>query len=129
MPWERVHADFAELSERQYLLMIDAFSKWPEVHELGTHATTEQTINAMRRSFSYHGLPRRLVTDNGPQFRSHEFQMSMKANGIRHQLTPPYHPSSNGQAERLVQELKKSLKGWPTERSITHQVSSFLLRY
>ena len=129
MPWESVHADFAELSGRQYLLMIDAFSKWPEVHELGTHATTEQTINAMRRSFSYHGLPRRLVTDNGPQFRSHEFQMFVKANGIWHQLTPPYYPSCNGQAERLVQELKKGLKSRPTGRCISHQVSSFLLRY
>ena len=67
--------------------------------------------------------------DNGPQFRSHEFQMFMKVNGIRHQLTPPYHPSSNGQAKRLVQELKKSLKSRPTGRSISHQVSSFLLRY
>ena len=85
----RVHADFAELSRRQYLLMIDTVSKWPEVHELGTHATTEQTMNAMRLTFSYHRLPRRLVRDNGPQFRSHEFQMFMKTNGIRHQFTPP----------------------------------------
>ena len=108
MPWERVHADFVELSGRQYLLMINAFSKWPEVNELGPHTTTEQTMNAMRRTFSCHGLPRRLVTDNGPQFRSHEFQMFMKAIGIRHQLTPPYHPLSNEQAKRLVQELKKS---------------------
>ena len=30
MPWERVHADFVELSGRLYLLMIDVFSKWPD---------------------------------------------------------------------------------------------------
>ena len=45
-PWERVHADFCEVAGKQYLLMVDSFSKWPEVHELGTHATTAQTIDA-----------------------------------------------------------------------------------
>ena len=55
--WERVHADFAEFAGKQYLLIVDAFSKWPEVHELGIHATTGQTIEAMRRRLSCHGLP------------------------------------------------------------------------
>ncbi|XP_062517598.1 uncharacterized protein LOC134192856 [Corticium candelabrum] len=96
-----MHADFAELSGRQYLLMIDSFLKWKEVHKLDTHATTEKTMNAMKLAFSYHGLPRRLVTETIPQFRLHEFQIFMKANGIRNQLTPPYHPSFNKQAERL----------------------------
>ncbi|XP_062521448.1 igE-binding protein-like [Corticium candelabrum] len=82
------------------------FLKVARSTRVGHSCHQEQTVNAMRRTFSYHGLPRRLVTDNGPQFRSHEFQMFMKANGIRHQLTPPYHPSSNGRTERLVQELK-----------------------
>ena len=53
----------------------------------------------------------------------------MEANGIKHQLTPLYHSASNGQVERMVQELKKSLKGRPAGRSISHRVSSFLLHY
>ena len=109
-PWERVHADFCEVAGKQYLLMVDSFSKWPEVHELGTHATTAQTMEATRRTFSYTGLPLRVVTDNGPQFTSYEFKNFMSVNGIKHQLTPPYHPASNGQVERMVQEFKKSLK-------------------
>ena len=51
----------------------------------------------------------------------------MRANGIRHQKTPPYHPASNRQAERFVQELKKSLKMRPPDRSISHQIISLLL--
>ena len=39
-PWERVHADFCEVAGKQYLFMVDSFSKWPEVHELGAHETT-----------------------------------------------------------------------------------------
>jgi hypothetical protein len=128
-PWERVHADFAEYGGKYYLLLVDAFSKWPEVHELHADSSSQKTVECMRRTFSTHGIPRYMVTDNGPQFRSEEFQRFMGTNGIRHQLTPPYHPATNGQVERMVQQLKKSLKSKPTDRSWSHQVSSFLFHY
>ena len=80
----------------------------------------------MRRTFATHGIPYCMVTDNGPQFLSEEFRRS---NGIHHQRTPPYHPSTNGQVERMVQELKKSLKSKPSERTWSHRVSLFLLHY
>ena len=67
-PWERVHADFAEIGGHSYLIMVDAYSKWIEVQEMGSNTTASKTIEVMRRIFSYHGLPQRLVTDNGPQF-------------------------------------------------------------
>ena len=86
-------------------------------------------MEAMRRTFSYNGLPLRVVTDNGPQSTSYEFKNFMSANGIKHQLIPPYHPASNGQVERIVQDFKKSLKTKPTGRSVSHQVSTFLLHY
>ena len=109
--------------------MVDSFSKWPEVHELGTHATTAQAMDAMTRTFSYNGLPIRVVMDNGPQFTSYEFKNFMSANGIKYQLTPPDHPASNRQVERMVQEFKKSLKTKPTGGSVSHQVLIFLLHY
>ena len=86
-PWMRVHADFAQWGGKQYLLMSDAYSKWPEIHELGSHATTLQTIEA--RSFSSHGIPQKLVTDNGPQFTAGEFEEFMKANGIKQHTSLP----------------------------------------
>ena len=73
-PWSRLYADFAEVSGKQYLVIVDAFSKRPGVHELGTHGTSTQTIEAFRRTFACHGLPERLVTDNGPQFTSQQFK-------------------------------------------------------
>ena len=128
-PWKRVRTDFVEYGGRHYLLLVDAFSKWPEVHELHKNTTACQTVECMRRTFATRGIPYCMVTDNGPQFLSEECSKFMRSNGIHHQRTPPYHPSTNGQVERMIQELKKSLKSKPSERTWSHQVSLFLLHY
>ena len=60
--------------------------------------------------FARYGLPEQLVSDNGPQFTSAEFESCMKANGVKHIRTSPYHPASNEEAERFVQTFKHSLK-------------------
>ena len=54
--------------------------------------------------------------------------MFLKANGVKHVLTPPYHPSSNGLVERAVQTLKGGLKK-STEGSLETKLSRFLFAY
>ena len=71
--------------------------------------TSTITNEKMKKSFASHGLPEQLVTDNGPSFTSEEFQKLMNNNGICHICTLPHHPSSNGQAERVVQTLKSGV--------------------
>ncbi len=58
---------------KMFLILIDAYSKWLEVKPL-TAATSTVTIEHLREIFSTHGLPEILVTDNGSQFTSAEFQ-------------------------------------------------------
>ena len=84
-----------------YLLVVNAHSKWIEVIMM-TSTSAEKTITELRKLFASYGLPEQLVTDNGPQFTSGEFDMFMKYNGIKHMFTAPYHPKSNGEAERAV---------------------------
>ena len=64
-------------------------------------------IEKLRDMFSHYGLPDQLVSDNGPQFISNEFS---RLNGIKHSLVAPYHPCSNGLAERFVQTFKQYFK-------------------
>ncbi|KAK9411126.1 putative protein K02A2.6-like [Crotalus adamanteus] len=51
-----------------------------------------------------------IVSDNGPQFTSSEFQAFLQANLIRHATSAPFHPSTNGMAERMVRITKDALK-------------------
>lgn len=60
---------------------------------------SEKTIEELRSSFSRFRLPQQLVSDNGPQLVSEEFQSFLCMNGIQHIQSAPYHPSTDGLAE------------------------------
>ena len=73
-PWERLHTDYAGPYEStMFLIVIDAYSKWLEVIPV-TAATSSVTIDHLCSMFATHGLPKTLVTDNGTQFTSIEFE-------------------------------------------------------
>ena len=97
--------------------MVDSHSKWLEVIPMKT-TTYEKTIDVLRKLFSYHGLCKEIVSDNGPQFVSHVFKSFCEANGIKHTRVVPYHPQSNGAAERCVQIAKNSLKKYTKSHCI-----------
>ena len=72
-PWSRVHIDYAGPFEgKMFLLLIDAHSKWLEVHAMNS-ATSAVTIELMRKTFSSLGLPETIVSDNAAIFTSEEF--------------------------------------------------------
>ena len=129
-PWERVHVDFAgPFRGRMFLLLMDAHSKWPEIIEL-TSTTASKTIDVLREIFSRNGLPEQIVSDNGPQFVSEEFGRFMKENAIKHIRISPYHPASNGAAERLVQTFKQAMRAMESQQVPLQQtLSNFLLMY
>lgn len=110
-PWSRLHIDYAgPFQGKTFLILVDAYSKWPEVKIVPDMSSTT-LIKTLREIFTEQGLPDNiLVSDNGRSFVSEEFQNYLKINGIRHILVPPYHPASNGQAERTVQTIKNKLK-------------------
>ena len=59
-----------------------------------TTTTSEKTMEVLRIIFATHGLPE-VLTDNGLQFTSAEFQTFMEKNGNHHLHSAPYHLASN----------------------------------
>ena len=129
-PWKRVHVDFAgPFLDKMFLIVVDAHSKWPEVIPMSS-TTAPKTIAALQSLFAKYGLPEQLVSDNGSQFTSEEFAHFMKANGIKHIHSAPYHPSSNGLAERFVQTFKRAMKaGVKDGNPLSVRLAQFLLCY
>ena len=83
-PWRRVHVDFAgPFLGSMFMIIVDAHSKWLEVFPMKS-ITTTKTLEILRNLFATYGLPYQLVSDNGPQFVSSDFEMCMKVNGIKH---------------------------------------------
>ena len=88
------------------------------------------TIEKLRVAFAAHGLPEVIVSDNGSAFTSDEFGEFVKRNGITHITSAPYHPASNGPAERTVQTFKRYMEKQEKGKcSIETLVSRFLFSY
>jgi len=127
-PWVPLHLDYAGLFlGKMFLIVMDAHSKWTEAFPMNT-STSRATIEKLSIVFATHGLPEIVVTDNGSNFASKEFGDFLKQNGIRHVRTAPYHPASNGLAERAVQTFKEGMKKM-SGGSVQARVSEFLARY
>lgn len=108
--WQRIHADFFYKNGYTFLLIIDSRSRWLDVHLMSAGIKVSQTIEKFKETFAIMGLPFELVTDNGPPFNSSEFVKFCQVNGIKCTKTPPYHPQSNGLAERYVQTVKRAFE-------------------
>ena len=88
----------------------------------------EVVIEELRTLFSRFGLPETIVSDNGTCFTSDEFRRFLKRNGVTQLLSAPYHPSSNGLAERAVQVVKRGLRK-VTQGSLRSRLATVLFTY
>uniref|UniRef100_A0A182PWL4 Integrase catalytic domain-containing protein n=1 Tax=Anopheles epiroticus TaxID=199890 RepID=A0A182PWL4_9DIPT len=120
-PWERIHIDYAGPVAGPLQLMVG----------VTTTSTTNATIRLLDDLFASYGVPITVVSDNGPQFTSPDFMAYLKNAGVKyHKLTAPYHPATNGQAERYVQTVKKALKAMGTTRdTLQRNLNTFLLQF
>ena len=127
-PWARLHLDFLGPFEgKNILIVIDAHSKWIEA--VSTPSTSSASvIEVMTTLFSQFGVPEMVVTDNGTGFVSSEFEEFLKSNGVKHTTSAPYHPASNGLAERAVQIVKKGLRK-RTTGTMSYRLAKVLFNY
>ena len=126
-PWSCLHLDHAiNFMGKDWLVITDAYSKYPCIHPTSS-TSTRATLDLLEEDFAHFGFPHTLVTDNAPTFTSEEFRHWCKERGITHLTGAPYHPATNGAAERLVQTFKQALRksSLPPKRAL----QEFLMQY
>ena len=127
-PWARLHMDFAgPFQGKMILVVVDSHTKWIEAYQTDS-AASSKVIELSRTLFAQFGIPEVVVTDNSACFISEEFETYLTRNGVKHITSTPYHPSTNGLAERAVQVVKKGLKK-EKEGSMTSRLARVLMAY
>lgn len=126
-PWSRIHLDHAvNFMGRNWLVVIDAFSKYTCIHPVAS-LSAQATMQMLEQDFSHFGYPHTLVTDNAASFHSEEFKAYCLERGIIHLTGAPYHPATNGLAERIIQTFKQSLK--KSDKPPLVALQDFLIQY
>ncbi|KAI2642436.1 Transposon Tf2-8 polyprotein [Labeo rohita] len=117
-PWSHLGVDFiTDLSESEgntcVLVVVDRFSKACKLIPLrGLPTAMETAEHLFHQVFRHYGLPEEIVSDWGPQFTSHVWKAFFKLLGITVNLSSGYHPQTNGQTERKIQEIGRYLRAY-----------------
>jgi hypothetical protein len=128
--WTRVHIDFlGPLYGKMYLILVDAMSKWVEVFQVPSTAAGS-TLEKLSEVWARWGIPKQVVSDNGPPFTSTQFSSFLALDGVEHIFTAPYHPASNGAAENSVKVIKQVIKKAVIEKTdVAKSINTFLIYY
>lgn len=114
IPFDTVHVDHfgplpALISKRKHILVIvDAFTKHVKLYAVNS-TSTKEVCACLDRYSEYYSRPRRVVSDRGTCFTSHEFESYLLDNNIEHVKVASASPQANGQVERVNRVIKAML--------------------
>ncbi|GFS12727.1 Pol polyprotein, partial [Elysia marginata] len=96
-PWDKLGADIFHFGGHDYLLIVDYFSKFPEIARLSNKATSG-VITVLRPMLARHGIPDEMIVDNNP-FNSFEMHKFARDWNFKITTSSPAYAQSNGQSE------------------------------
>ena len=113
--WEEVMVDYivelpASAGYDAIMVSVDRLSK--RAHFIPTHTTVMALGMAqlfLHQIWHHHGLPRLVVSDRGTQFVAEFMRELYRLLGIEGATSTAYHPQTDGQTERVNQELEQFL--------------------
>ena len=114
-PFERIAVDVvgplekSKSGNRFILVICDYATRYPEAFPL-RDVTAKRVATAMLQLFSRVGIPREVLTDQGPNFMSKTLRQVYNLLGLRRIRTTPYHPQTDGLVERFNQTLLSMLR-------------------
>ncbi|KAK3542610.1 hypothetical protein QTP86_031312, partial [Hemibagrus guttatus] len=115
-PWSHLGVDFITdlLNSHTHtciFVIVDRFSKACRLLPLkGPPTAMEAAELLFNQVFRYFGIPEDIVSDRGPQFVSRVWRAFFTRLGVAVNLSSGYHPQTNGQTERKIQEISHYLR-------------------
>uniref|UniRef100_A0A914VIB5 RNA-directed DNA polymerase n=1 Tax=Plectus sambesii TaxID=2011161 RepID=A0A914VIB5_9BILA len=130
-PFQRLHINFAgPYLDAMWLIVVNAYSKWIEVMRMKIGKTSmKDVIGILFKLFTHYGIAEEIVSDNGHQFISDEFEQWCTRQGICHLCSAPYQQQSNGQVERFVKTFKGAMNKMEEEGGRKEDVHLRLLKF
>ena len=108
-PWKIIGSDLFQYVNRHYIILVDYYSSLPEVYLLRS-PNSKWVVEATREAFAHHGIAEEVISDNGSQYSSREYQRFSKDWEFQHTTSSPHYPKSNGLAEATVKIIKGLIK-------------------
>lgn len=91
-----------------FISVMDGYSRYIVHHEVRKSMTEHDVEIVIQRALEkYPGKNPKIISDNGSQYVSRDFQMFLKETGLRHVRTSPSYPQSNGKIERFHRSLEQ----------------------
>lgn len=90
------------------LVMVDIFSKFTKIYGL-RKATSTTCVNSVKKYIEQYGIPKRILSDNGPQFASYKWRTSLRNLGIKEIHTAIRNPRGNP-TERYIKTIGECMR-------------------
>ena len=130
-PFQQIAMDYAEKDGHKFLIVVDCKTDWPDIiHCKNRDTSTRQLIKDLRGIFCRTAVPDIIWTDHGPQFTSGLLHDFLKDWGVRHIMSSPKNPQSNGKAEATVKSMKNIISNALKGRIVDEEkLAKALLQY
>ena len=124
-PMEILCINLVDFRGKHALVTVDYFSGFLTYDTLESE-TTETVTKVLNNIFRKLGLAEKIISDNGPCFRSNHFRRFCDQLDVGHVTSSPYYHQSNGRAERAIATIEQILKKSASDIDITKALTTYL---
>ena len=118
-PMELVHIDYVGMEVtvatqkkpvvKNVLVVVDHFTRYVQAFVTKNHTAMTMARVLYNNYFSVFGFPQHLMSDQGTEFCGKVIAAMCSLLGVEKIRTTPYHPQTNGSAERVHQMLQRMI--------------------
>ena len=108
-PWTKIAMDIFHIGGKLYLALVDCTINFFNISQLSNKLSSTVVVHAKHR-FSKYGIPKVIISDNGPEFTASTFKNFSKQRDFKHVTSSPHYHKGNRQTKRTIQTIKKSIK-------------------